>query len=344
MEYETIKTLCSLSGPSSFEGPVREYLRQRAEAVGAEVRIDGMGNLICTKKGKIPAPRKLMLTAHLDEVGLIIRRITEDGYLKFDCLGEIDYRVLIGKPVFIGKNRFPGVVGLKAVHLTTAEERKKTPKLESLYIDIGVKSREEAEKLTYIGDFAVFSDSITEYGDGLLKAKAIDGRSGCAIMASLMERDLPIDVTFAFTVQEEVGCRGAFGAAFSETPALALVLDGTDAGDLPMVEAHKRACSLGKGTVLSHMDAGTIYDKEIFELLQDLAEENHIPWQVKGYISEKTDASAIQRSKTGVRAGRISIAVRYLHSPSSVVSLRDIEGAEALVVHFIQAVAEGRIS
>lgn len=204
MEYETIKTLCSLSGPSSFEGPVREYLRQRAEAAGAEVRIDGMGNLICTKKGKIPAPRKLMLTAHLDEVGLIIRRITEDGYLKFDCLGEIDCRVLLGKPVFIGKNRFPGVVGLKAVHLTTAEERKKTPKLESLYIDIGVKSREEAEKLTHIGDFAVFSDSITEYGDGLLKAKAIDGRSGCAIMASLMERDLPIDVTFAFTVQEEV--------------------------------------------------------------------------------------------------------------------------------------------
>ena len=162
MLLDTLKTLCALSGPSSYEGPVRDYLRQRAEAAGAQTRTDGMGNLICVKKGGKAAPNQLMLAAHMDEVGLMVKRITDEGYLKFACLGGIDRRVLIGKPVFLGKDRVPGVIGLKAIHLTTAEEEKRVPKLEELFIDIGAKSREEAEKLTHIGDFAVFSDTITE--------------------------------------------------------------------------------------------------------------------------------------------------------------------------------------
>lgn len=342
MLLDTVKILCTLSGPSSYEGPVRDYLKARAEAAGAVCRVDGMGNLICEKKGATPAPGRLMLAAHMDEVGLIVRRITDDGYLKFACLGGIDRRVLIGKPVFLGKGRVPGVIGLKAIHLTTAEERKKVPKLEELFIDIGTRDREDAEKLTHLGDFAVFSDSITEYGNGMLKAKAIDDRVGCAVMIELLERDLPMDVTFAFTVQEEVGTRGAFGAAFSVTPEIALVLETTTAADSPTTDPHRRVCYPGKGPVVPYMDGGTVFDRKLYELLRDLSVENQIPWQTKEYISGGNDARAIQRTKAGVRVAVVSAAVRYLHSPSSVASIQDFEHIETLALRFVEAVAAGR--
>lgn len=342
MLLDTVKILCALSGPSSYEEPVQNYLKARAEAAGAVCRVDGMGNLICEKKGVKPAPGRLMLAAHMDEVGLIVKRITDEGYVKFACLGGIDRRVLIGKPVFLGKDRIPGVIGLKAIHLTTAEERKKVPKIEELYIDLGAQNREEAEKLTHIGDFAVFSDYITEYGDGMLKAKAIDDRIGCAVMIELLEKNLPMDVTFAFTVQEEVGTRGAFGAAFLVSPEIALVLEGTTAADSPTTDVHRRVCYPGRGPVVPYMDGGTVYDRRLFELLRELAEEGNIPWQTKEYISGGTDAKAIQRTKTGVRVGAVSAAVRYLHSPSSVASIRDLENMETLAFRFIEAVAAGR--
>ncbi len=342
MLLDTLKTLCALSGPSNYEGPVRDYLRRRAEAAGAQTRTDGMGNLICMKKGAKAAPDKLMLAAHMDEVGLMVKRITDDGYVKFAGLGGIDRRVLLGKPVFLGKDRVPGVIGLKAIHLTTAEEEKKIPKLEELFIDIGAKSREETEKLTHIGDFAVFSDTITEFGNGLLKAKAIDDRIGCAVMIELLERELPMDVTFVFTVQEEVGTRGAMGAAFSVTPEIALILEGTTAADSPTTDAHRRVCYPGKGPVVPYMDGGTVYDRGLFELIRGLAEENAIPWQTKEYVSGGTDARVIQRTKTGVRVAAISAAVRYLHSPSSVADIQDFEHIETLALRFIEAVAAGR--
>lgn len=342
MLLDTLKELCALSGLSSYEGPVRNYLMTRAEAAGAACRVDGMGNLICEKKGARPAPNKLMLAAHMDEVGLIVRRITDDGYIKFACLGGIDRRVLIGKPVFLGKDRVPGVIGLKAIHLTTAEERKKVPKLEEFYIDIGASGREEAERLTHIGDYAVFSDSITEFGDRMLKAKAIDDRIGCAVMIELLERDLPIDVTFVFTVQEEVGTRGALGAAFSVTPEIALILETTTAADSPTTDVHRRVCYPGRGPVVPYMDGGTVYDRALFALLRDLAEEGSIPWQTKEYISGGNDARAVQRTKAGVRVATVSAAVRYLHSPSSIASITDFEHIETLALRFIQAVADGR--
>lgn len=342
MLLDTLKELCALSGPSSYEGPVRDYLKARAEAAGAVCRVDGMGNLICEKRGAKPAPGKLMLAAHMDEVGLIVRRITDDGYIKFACLGGIDRRVLIGKPVFLGKDRVPGVIGLKAIHLTTAEERKKVPKLEELYIDVGAANREEAQRLTHIGDYAVFSDSITEFGDRMLKAKAIDDRIGCAVMIELLERELPMDVTFAFTVQEEVGTRGAFGAAFSVTPEIALILEGTTAADSPTTDVHRRVCYPGRGPVIPYMDGGTVYDRKLFELLRDLAEKGNIPWQTKEYVSGGTDAKAIQRTKRGVRVAAVSAAVRYLHSPSSIASVLDFEHIEMLALRFVEAVADGR--
>ena len=335
----TLKTLCALSGVSSFEDEVRDYIR-RVTPYATDLRVDAMGNLIVLKKGARATGNKLMLCAHMDEVGLIIKSITEDGYLKFGCVGGIDRRVLLGKQVALGEQKVTGVIGLKAIHMTTAEERKKVPKLEEYYIDIGVKSREEAEKLVGIGDCGVFVSDVVEFGDGMLKAKAIDDRVGCAVLVKLLEEDLPMDCTFVFTVQEEVGTRGAFGSAFSVTPEIALVLEGTTAADNPALDESLQVCWPGKGPVLSWMDGGSIYDRGLFELLRDLADRNGLPWQMKHYLAGGTDASAIQRTKSGVRVAGISAAVRYLHAPSSVANISDMEHMLTLARLFVGAVAE----
>ena len=336
----TLKTLCALSGVSSFEDEVRDYIRQRVTPYATDLRVDAMGNLIVLKKGARATGNKLMLCAHMDEVGLIIKSITEDGYLKFGCVGGIDRRVLLGKQVALGEQKVTGVIGLKAIHMTTAEERKKVPKLEEYYIDIGVKSREEAEKLVGIGDCGVFVSDVVEFGDGMLKAKAIDDRVGCAVLVKLLEEDLPMDCTFVFTVQEEVGTRGAFGSAFSVTPEIALVLEGTTAADNPALDESLQVCWPGKGPVLSWMDGGSIYDRGLFELLRDLADRNGLPWQMKHYLAGGTDACAIQRTKSGVRVAGISAAVRYLHAPSSVANISDMEHMLTLARLFVGAVAE----
>lgn len=336
----TLKTLCLLSGVSSFEDEVRNYIKERVSPYADSVRVDAMGNLIVFKKGKKSTGNKLMLCAHMDEVGLIIRAITEDGYLKFACVGGIDRRVLLGKRVAVGDNKVTGIIGLKAIHLTSPEERKRVPKLEEYYIDIGAKDKESAEKLVNIGDCGVFVSDVVEFGNGMLKAKAIDDRVGCAILIKLLEEELPMDCTFVFTVQEEVGTRGAFGSAFSVTPEIAMVLEGTTAADNPALDEHCQVCWPGRGPVISWMDGSAVYDRDLFELLRDLADQNDVPWQMKHYLAGGTDAGAIQRTKEGVRVTGISAAVRYLHAPSSVASISDMEHMLTLARLFIGAVAE----
>lgn len=281
-----------------------------------------------------------MLCAHMDEVGLIVKSITDEGYLKFGCIGGIDHRILLGKRVAVGEKAIPGVIGLKAVHLTTAEERKKTPKPTDLYIDIGAKDKEEALAQVEPGDICAFISDAVAFGSGMLKAKAIDDRVGCAVMVKLLEEDLPMDCTFVFSAMEEVGARGAFGVAFSVTPEIALVLEGTTSADTPALKPERQVCWPGKGPVLSWMDGGTIYDRELFELLRDLAEQNGLRWQMKHYLSGGTDGQAIQRTKSGVRVTGISAAVRYLHAPNSVCSISDVEQILALTRLFIRAMAE----
>lgn len=337
---ELLKQLCALPGVSSFEDAVRDYIRQQAAPYVNEVKVDAMGNLILFKKGAKATGKRLMLCAHMDEVGLMVRSITEDGYLKFVCVGGIDCRVLLGKQVRIGAKQVPGVIGLKAIHMTTAEERKKVPKLEDYYIDIGANSQEEAQALVEVGEPCVFVSDCVEFGDGFLKAKALDDRVGCAVLLELLRRELPMDVTFVFTVQEEVGARGAFGAGFAVTPEIALVVEGTTAADAPSQDPQAQICWPGKGPVLSWMDRGTIYDRYLFEVLRDQAKAHNIPWQMKHYIAGSTDAKAIQRTKSGVRVAGLSVPVRYLHAPGSVTKLRDVEQTMELAWLFVQAIAQ----
>lgn len=337
---DMVKTLCALDGVSGNEDQVRDYIRTQATPFADSIRTDALGNLIVFKKGKKSTGNHLMIAAHMDEVGIIVTHITKDGFLKFDFVGGVDRRVTLGKPVFLGPNRIPGVIGMKAIHLLSREEMKMAPKTDTLYIDIGAKDEETALALVEPGTYGTFEGQPEEFGTGLLKAKAIDDRVGCAIMLKLIQEELPLDVTFAFTAQEEVGTRGAFAAAFSVTPDIALVLETTTAADLPMVDPHRKVCAPGKGPVISIMDSTTIYDRALFEDLRRLAVDNHIPWQTKEYIAGGNDARTIQRTKAGVRVAALSAAVRYLHAPASVGNIQDFEDMLSLTRLFLADVAE----
>lgn len=336
MLKETLMELCRLPGVSGREDAVREYIVSALQPYADEMITDAMGNLLVHIPGARKASKKVMLAAHMDEVGIIVTGFTEDGYLKFDFVGGVDRRVVIGKQVFVGDRALPGIIGLKAIHLVSPEERSRIPKTQEMYVDIGACSREEAEKLVSLGDVGTFDLHVQEFGSGFLRAKAIDDRVGCALMVELAKGGLPVDCWLAFTVQEEVGTRGATVAAYRLQPDTALILEGTTAADLPSQRGNEKVCAPGKGPVIPFMDGGTIYDRGLFRQLSGLAEEKGIPWQTKTWISGGTDASAIQRSGVGAHVAAISAAVRYIHSPSCVGCLEDFDNMARLVRAYLE--------
>lgn len=331
-----VKKLCSLDGVSSFEDAVREYIKNRIAPYVDEMYEDVMGNLIVHKTGSVVPPSKIMFAAHMDEVGFIIKSITDEGYLRFGTVGGIDPRVLIGKRVLVSEKHVPGIIGIKAVHLVGEEEKKKVPKITEMYIDIGAKDKEDAEKTVDIGDYAVFDSDPVEFGDGFLKARAIDDRIGCAVMIKMIEEGPDVDAWYAFTVQEEVGTRGSGPAAYSVDPDIVIILEGTTAGDMPNTKPHKKVCAPGQGAVLPFMDLSAIIDRGVHSLLIEIANKNDIPWQHKEAVAGGTDAGTVQRTLSGIRVGVISAAVRYIHSPTSVASIKDFDSIYRLVTEFLK--------
>ena len=331
---ELMKQLCALPGPSGCEDAVRAFVLEKVKPFADEIKTDAIGNVMVFRKGKKALERPVVLCAHMDEVGVIIKKITDDGMLKFGFVGGVDPRVVIGRPVRFGD--VPGVIGIKAVHLTTAAERRTMPKTKNLYIDIGATSRAAAEKLVSLGDYGVFDSAVVEFGDGLIKAKAIDDRVGCAALLRLLEDEPPIDTWFCFTVQEETGLRGAASMAFALDPGFAMVLEGTTAADLAEVKGADAVCRVRGGVVLPFMDGATIYDAELFELLRDACIRRGIPWQTKTRVAGGTDAGRIHRSRAGVRVCAAAAPVRYIHSPSSVAAKADCEAVLAAARAFLE--------
>jgi len=337
---DTLKNLCMLNGVSGNEDEAREYILSRVRKHSDDVTVDAMGNVIVNAKGKKAPKQKLALCAHIDEVGIIVTSITDDGYLRFAAAGSLDGRVILGKAVSIGRNKVPGVIGCKAIHLTKEKDREKPMEFDEMYVDIGVKSRKEAEKLVSLGDTGAFVEECREFGDGFFKAKAIDDRFGCAVLIELIESELPVDCTFVFSVQEEVGLRGAFTAAYETNPDIALIVEGTTAADLPSVAENKKVCKLGNGPVLPFMDSGTIYNKEVRGLLEKIADENGIPWQTKTFIAGATDGAAFQRTCSGIKAAGIAAPIRNLHSPANVGKISDMENVYKLIWLFLERMGE----
>ncbi len=320
-----VKELVSLNAPSGFEDEVREFIKSNVTA--DEIYTDSIGNLICRKKG---SGKKVMVCAHMDEVGFIITQVTDAGFLRFETLGGIDTSVLSSKKVLIGKDRLPGIIGAKAIHLQSADEANSPIKKKDLYIDIGAKDKEEAEKLVSMGDYAVFDGEYTAFGENMIKAKALDDRTGCAIMMELMKEDYESDMYFVFSVQEEVGLRGANVAAHNIKPDIALVIEGTTCSDVHGSKPHKTVTTSGGGAVMTAVDMAAISDKEYFDFITKIAAENNIKLQIKRTTAGGTDAGAIQRSNSGVKTAVLAVPCKYIHSSVSVMNYSDFEAVYEL--------------
>ncbi len=316
-----LEKLCKVNGVSGNEHEVRETIISLLPS-NCNYVVDALGNLIVTKQGGKPSKNKIMLSAHMDEVGMIVTSIEDDGSLKFSRVGGIDPEVIIGRQVQLEK--ISGVVGSKPIHLQNPEEKKKPISIDDLFIDIGAKNVDEAKELVNLGDMIYFKSDFVCFGDSKIKAKAIDDRFGCAVLLELLNSDLEYDFTCAFVVQEEVGLRGAKVASYTIDPDIAIVFEATTAADIPMAPKDKKACELGKGPVIPFMDNATIYDKELYKLVFSTAKENNIPCQTKTVIAGGNDAGAISQSCGGVRTLSISIPCRYLHSACNVVDENDM--------------------
>lgn len=330
-----LKDLCLLNGTSGDEGRVREYIINQIKDY-CDYETDALGSVIAYKKGRKTPNKKVSFNAHMDEVGFIITDITDEGYLRFSTVGGIDCRVCLDKVVDI--NGVKGVIGDKAYHLLDEEERKTAPSFDKLLIDIGASSREEAEKVVSLGDFAYFESEYYEFGDGFIKAKALDDRIGCMFLIKLIQSDLEYDTVFCFNVQEEVGLRGAQCTSFSIQSDISIILEATTAADLDGVSGSDRVCVVGNGPVVSFMDRRTVYDRGLYNLAMSTARENSIPCQTKTKVAGGNDAGAIQVSGKGSRVCAISLPCRYIHSASSVVKKSDIENTEKLIIKLMEKI------
>ena len=282
-----------------------------------------------------------MLAAHMDEIGLMVKNITKDGFLQFAKLGGIDDRILVAQRVVVHteKGTKPGIIGSKPPHIMKQEERKKAIEIENLFIDVGASSKKDAQKMGLkVGDVVSFDTKFAKVTNDLVIGKAFDDRVGCCLMVEVMKRlkDVDCSVFAVGTVQEEVGLRGATVSAFGIYPDLALAFDVTVAGDVPGVKEVESSIKMKKGPAIGVMDAGLITHPKVLSLLVDTAEKIKIPYQLETGLGGSTDAARIALTREGVPCGVLSVPTRYIHSPSSMLSLSDVQDATKLAVSAIE--------
>ncbi len=318
-----IENLTNAYGPSGSERQIRDLIRAEVELLADEVRVDALGNLIALKRGT-GAGRRVMLAAHMDEIGLVVSYVDEDGFLRVQPIGGVDLSTLVG-----GRVRFEdGTTGVIAPEQRA--EYRKSPDLNKLYVDIGARSRDEAKDR--LGQTAGFVRPFEDLA-GRLVAKSMDDRIGCAVLVEVLRQlnDSPHDVIFAFTTQEEVGLRGARTSAYSIEPEIGIALDVTSAADTPEAKP-KMAMRLGAGPCIKVMDSASLSHPGVKNLLIEAAEAEGIPYQLEVLAAGGTDAAAIQLARSGVAAGTVSIACRYVHTPSEMVDYADVQNAVRLLL------------
>ena len=335
--FELLRKLCNIDGTSGDENVVRDFIINEIKDF-CEYRIDNLGNLICLRKGRKAPAKKIMVAAHMDEVGLIITSVTGDGFLKFKTVGGIDTSALMFRNVKIN-GKLNGVIGGKPIHLASSEERKKLPKVESLYIDIGASSKDEALSYVSLGDRAVLCGEYAETEENII-SKALDDRVGCATLIKLIKEFDDYDFYASFSVQEEVGLRGAKVSAFSVNPDSAIVLEGTTAADISGVAEENKGCKLGQGVAVSFMDGATVYDREYY----NFALNSGIKCQPKSAVAGGNNSGAIHLSREGVRTVALSLPCRYIHSSSSVANKEDAENLYELAQYMLKGICSGNIS
>lgn len=331
-----LKRLTEASGVSGNEHEVRNIIIEEIKNHVDSLRIDRLGNIIVFKKGK-ENNKTLMVTAHMDEVGLLVKEIDKSGLLKFIPVGGIDKRVLVSKVVLVGDNKTPGVIGAKPIHLQRKNERKEALDIDSLYIDIGAKSKEDAETKVSIGDYVSFYSEYNEFGNNLIKAKALDNRVGCCLLIDLIKELNDISFYAVFTVMEEVGLVGAGPVAYSVNPDIAIILEGTVCYESSELESHQLPTQIGKGPAISLTDRTTVYNPELRKKVVDIAEEKGIPYQFRKTAMGGNDSGKIHTSRNGCMTTTISVPCRYIHSPNSVMSIDDYNNAYRLVKEILSS-------
>ena len=334
-----LKTLTEINAPAGHEQALRRALLEEVRSMGLNPYLDRMGNVVCVKEGTGPAPRKrVMISAHMDEVGLIVVSPTEDGFLRVTPVGGVDPRGVISKRVLVGDDNLPGVIGATAIHLQSAADRRHVLGYNEIYVDIGAKDKAEAEGKAPKGTYISFDTKYVEYGDGFACAKAFDDRVGVHTILEVLKEDYPVDVIAVFSSEEEVGCRGAKGAAFATEPDMGIVLEGTTCNDLGDVPDPLQVCKAGQGVAVSFMDGASIANRELFKKALALGQEQNIPCQVKSSVSGGNDGGVIQRAREGVPVVVLSVPCRYIHSPSTVIKLSDAKSQQDLTKALLRAI------
>ncbi len=340
---DLLKELSNASGVSGFEDNIREIMERELKDHADEIDVDGLGNLIAVKKGKDDG-KKIMLAAHMDEIGLMVKYIDKEGFVKFTKIGGINDQMLLNQEVYINTDngKVLGVIGAKPPHRMKPAERKKVLEYENMFIDIGASSKEEAEKIVNIGDSITIKHEFSQLRGNIVTGKAFDNRVGCYVLIETMKR-VKSDATIygVGTVQEEVGLKGARTSAFRINPDLAIALDVTIAGDHPGIKEEDAPAKINKGPAIILTDAsgrGLITHPTVKKLLIETAEEEGIPYQSEVSEGGTTDATAIHLTREGIPTGVLSVPTRYIHTPVEVVSLDDIENTIKLLVAAIERV------
>lgn len=337
---ELLKALSDAEGVSGNEAPVRKIIRQAIQDHVDEIRVDNLGNLIARKQpANRPANLRVMVAAHMDEVGFMVVKIDSDGLLKFRTIGGIDPRIVISKPVRVGGDGVPGIIGAKPIHLMDHAEASKVSDIDKMAIDIGATNEEDATKSVKRGDYVNFDTRFSQAGD-LVKGKAFDDRAGCAALAALLEEDYPFELVAAFTVQEELGLRGARVSAYEIDPDVAFVLEATVADDLPKDKDTSPTTELGKGPAITFMDRSVIPDKRLVRLLVETAETHGIPYQLRRALGGGTDAGQIHLAREGIPSAVVSVPCRYIHSPAALLSPQDFKHTIELMRHALNRLPE----
>lgn len=333
-----LRELTSFAGVSGGEKEVRDAIMKELGAMGVPFETDVLGNVIARKGTRGP---KVLLDAHMDEVGLMVVFIEKNGFLRFRPIG-VPASVLVSKRVLVGKDKVPGVIGAKAIHLQDPKERESVIPVDQLFIDIGAKSKEDAEKKVKVGDYAVFDTEFEELAPGIVKAKALDDRVGCALLFEVLKEDWEnVQVFAVFASQEEVGTRGARVAAYRIAPDMGIALEGTVCADIPMADKDAYATKIGEGAAISIMDRTSIPSRSILRQIVKLAKEKGIPVQFREATSGGNDAGAIQAARAGCPVASISVPCRYIHTPFALASMSDFKAAKDILIAFLRSVEGG---
>jgi endoglucanase len=342
-QIRLLERLCNASGVSGDEGEVRKIVLEVIRPYADEVKVDALGNVLAVRHAKTASPMRVMVDAHMDEVGFMLIKDEGEGIFRFDTIGGIDARCLVGKPVWVGKEHIPGVIGAKPIHLTDADETKKPISLEVLRIDIGPSNGK-----VKIGDRAAFATTFTRLGTNRLRAKALDDRLGVVALIELLKHAPEnVELLCNFAVQEELGLRGARVAAFGFDPDLAIALDAAPAADLPSwdgAENTRYNTRQGAGPALYVADSATLADPRLLRHLVETAEVLSIPYQFRQPGGGGTDAGGIHLQRAGIPVVSVSVPTRYLHTPASIARLDDWQNTLSLVHAALQRLTPGLLA